>query len=29
MKPLGTVDWERRPPEFSPTVPWEELKNLL
>ena len=29
LKPMGTVDWEKRLPELSPTVPWEELKNLL
>jgi len=29
LQPLGTVDWEKRPPELTPTVPWEELKNLL
>ena len=29
LQPLGTVDWEKRPPELTPTIQWEELKNLL
>ena len=29
LQPLGTIDWEKRPPELTPTVPWEQLKNFL
>ena len=29
LRPLGTVDWAKRPPALTPTVPWEELKQLL
>ena len=29
LKPLGTVDWESKPPVLHPTAPWEALLDLV